>query len=152
VTRRILIRSQIGKQEVKEHAIPHPVYVYIILWYDQNSNTWLEPKFWVCEIVEMAKKLRVQCGLVFWWGETRCNGCSSVLTQTQNWTVDLESLLTLVWIGTSLLRLTLLSNLCHSFFVTTIAILVFNLFCLFTALFTWIYYIDIETVISLCSS
>jgi len=25
------------------------LYVCIILWYDQNSNTYLEPKFWVCE-------------------------------------------------------------------------------------------------------
>ena len=40
-------------------------YVYIILWYDQNSITELQPNFWVVEMVEPPKKQRVQCGSIF---------------------------------------------------------------------------------------
>jgi len=73
-------------------------YLYIILWYDQNSNTWLESTFWVGEIVEPAKRPWVQWGSVFWWGKTCFNGSSLVRTRTRYRTTDLKPLLTLLFV------------------------------------------------------
>jgi len=42
------------------------LYVYIMLWYDQNSRTYLEQNLWDCQNVGQANKLWVQCGSVFW--------------------------------------------------------------------------------------
>jgi len=86
-------------------------YIYIILWYNQNSNTQLEPKFRVGEIVEPAKKPPVGCGSVFWCGKTHCNSSSLVPTWTRNWTPDLELSLTLLGIVISILPIS--STLCQ---------------------------------------
>jgi len=57
-------------------------YIYIILWYDQNSDTELEEKFLVSKILEVAKIPLFRCGSVFWWGKTRRNRSSLDPTQT----------------------------------------------------------------------
>ena len=69
-------------------------YVYITLRYDRNWNIESEPKFWLGEIVEPARKTWVRCVLVCWWGNTRPNGSRSVSTPTRNRTADFELLLT----------------------------------------------------------
>ena len=88
--------------------------MYIISWYDQNTNTEFEPKFWVCEDVKRAKTPWVWCGLDYWWGNTCCNDSSSVPTWTRNRTANLAPLLTLFGTNVMLPIVTFWFGICEA--------------------------------------
>jgi len=56
------------------------IYIYSILWYNHNSNTWLEPKFWVDhnEPLQYDKPGQRTTGLCPVWVTTRPRWRSSV--------------------------------------------------------------------------
>jgi len=86
-------KSETGRWKSTQNCI---LYIWKTLWYNKNSKTQLEPKFWVHENVEPAQKLLFWWDLVFWCGETHCNSSGSVPTRNWNRTWNLELLLTVI--------------------------------------------------------